>query len=297
MKVVDLCACTGLFSHAFRLQGFDVVAAYELDGDKAAAYQANHPDARVHVQDVMQLTPEDILKHGDPSELVLIGGVPCQDFSKVNRKKQKDTTLRDHIMHLVNEVAPAAAAFENVTAAWEGVADVQHVQDVAVGGLTQRVRGFWRCPPVRRTHGLQGIASLDGRHLKPYRGWGEAIPGYTHILDFTQAGEIPSEGRIRIRAADRPSWTITGKCDFLMLKHGERRAMRWASNEEAARLHGFPDGWAFTPQTGKALQCIGDAVPLAMGRAIAEAIEHQVGGAHASSAERQCVVEKTGGDS
>jgi len=44
-RVVDLCAATGLFSHAFALEGFEVVAGYELDPEKARAWGYNHPHA------------------------------------------------------------------------------------------------------------------------------------------------------------------------------------------------------------------------------------------------------------
>lgn len=278
--VVDICAATGLFARAFLEEGFPVVAGYELDASRAECWEAN-VGAPCTVLDVMRLTPGGLEQWKDgEGRLVVIGGIPCQDFSSSNRFATHDTTLRDHVMNLVRQVG-ARPCIENVVAAWKGVPDVEIVRDCDVGGLTIRERGFWGGPRVEPTHTARPARRLDGRTLLPYRGWCEAIPGADWMLDLTQQSAWVDRGRASLCSSRVPAWTVTSKTDLAVWATSNRRNLRFVGPDDLARLQGFPADWVF-PKTQKHLRgSIGDAVPYAMGRAIARALRQEIETPHA----------------
>lgn len=81
-KVIDLFAGAGGMSKGFELAGFDVVLANEYDETIANTYQQNHPNTKVIVGDIRDITVEDICKEIGEQEITLVtGGPPCQGFS------------------------------------------------------------------------------------------------------------------------------------------------------------------------------------------------------------------------
>lgn len=273
--VVDLCAATGLFARAFKDEGFPVVQGFELDAARASCWESNL-DAPCQVKDVLELKPRDLARHADgDGRLIVIGGVPCQDFSSSNRHATHDTTLRDRVMRVVREVG-ARPCMENVAAGWAGVDDVQLVRDCDVGGVTIRQRAFWGGPRVEPTHAETAARRLDGRQLQVYRGWGEVIPGADWMLDLTQQSAWVDRGRASLCSAKVPAWTVTTKTDLAVWATANRRNLRFLMPADLAALQGFPADWTF-PRTQKGLRgSIGDAVPYAMGRAIARAVRAEL---------------------
>ena len=67
---------------------------------------------------------------------------------------------------------------------------------------------------------------------------------------------------------DVPSPTITGRANRKASGMCHPSATRPLSVRECARLQGFPDGWTFTGAMNKQYMQIGNAVPVALGRAI-----------------------------
>lgn len=252
-----------------------MVAGYELDETRASCWESNL-GAPCFVADVGQLPPGELArwKDGD-GRLVVIGGVPCQDFSHANSRRKMDTTLRDRVMHIVRQIG-ARPCIENVREAWLGIPDVQAVRDCEVGGLTIRERYFWGGPRVAPTHAVRAGRTLDGRQVAPFRGWGEAIEDAQWMADFTNQDVWESRQRLPVVHSSQPAWTVTSKTDCVVWRTDKRRGLRWLTPEDNARLQGFPSDWTF-PQTQKHLRgSIGDAVPYAMGRAIARALREEL---------------------
>lgn len=83
--VVDLfCGCGGL-SLGFALEGFNIVLGVDNDNRALKTFERNFPSARAVPADLHFLVPSELMKlmNGDPGQLdVLIGGPPCQSFSK-----------------------------------------------------------------------------------------------------------------------------------------------------------------------------------------------------------------------
>lgn len=102
--LIDLFCGAGGLSHGFQQAGFTVRAGVDADEDSLVTFQANHPGSHVIKADIQQMTPEKLAKQLNiqPGELdCLVGGPPCQGFSK-NRafRHQNGTFVDDPRNHL-----------------------------------------------------------------------------------------------------------------------------------------------------------------------------------------------------
>jgi DNA (cytosine-5)-methyltransferase 1 len=105
--------------------GFDVAAALEIDADCCATLRANRPHVPVIDRDVMQVSTEELLESARlrPGEAaLLVGGPPCQPFSKAGYWSRGDSLRLDDprantlsaYMRIVEEALPHAFLLENV---------------------------------------------------------------------------------------------------------------------------------------------------------------------------------------
>lgn len=117
-KIIDLfCGCGGL-SLGFEQAGFEV--AYAIDMWQAAinTYNHNHKEKVAECRDIHELTNEKLRELKSSGEIVgVIGGPPCQGFSKVGTRDVNDP--RNHLYleycRVVEEVSPAFFVLENVS--------------------------------------------------------------------------------------------------------------------------------------------------------------------------------------
>ena len=117
-KIIDLfCGCGGL-SLGFEQAGFEV--AYAIDMWQAAinTYTHSHNGQVAECRDIHELTKEKLQELKKSGEIVgVIGGPPCQGFSKVGTRDVNDP--RNHLYleycRVVEEVSPDFFVLENVT--------------------------------------------------------------------------------------------------------------------------------------------------------------------------------------
>lgn len=109
--VVDLFAGAGLFSYAFKREGFDVVQAVEIDRHAAATYARNFGD-EVTVADVRRVRPTS----GRCD--VIIAGPPCQGFSTLGKRDARDPRnyLSLEVVRWARVLRPRVIVIENVAA-------------------------------------------------------------------------------------------------------------------------------------------------------------------------------------
>ncbi|WP_195573371.1 DNA cytosine methyltransferase [Paenibacillus sp. 1001270B_150601_E10] len=72
----------GLLDFGFLQEGFEIELAVELDEDAANSYRVNLGN-HVLTQDIRKVDPKRI------TSPVMIGGTPCQGYSRSNRVNQK----------------------------------------------------------------------------------------------------------------------------------------------------------------------------------------------------------------
>lgn len=120
LKSIDLFSGGGGLSEGMKQAGFDIVSAVELDPTAADTFRCNHPSTNVIERDIRYVAGDEILK---PNKLVkgeldlLAGCPPCQGFSALTRKYNKDdarNSLIKEVTRLITELEPKSLMIENV---------------------------------------------------------------------------------------------------------------------------------------------------------------------------------------
>lgn len=113
-KVVSLFAGCGGLDIGFKEKGFDLEYACDIDPIAVECYKRNI-DQRVYVRDVREEAfRKDILSIGKTD--VVLGGFPCQGFSKAGPKRADDTRnfLYLEMREAINMLRPKIFVAENV---------------------------------------------------------------------------------------------------------------------------------------------------------------------------------------
>jgi DNA (cytosine-5)-methyltransferase 1 len=118
-KIIDLFAGAGGFSHGFKLAGYDVSMAIEIDKWAAETLKVNNPSTKVILGDIRLFQKETEIKTAINNENidVIIGGPPCQGFSVAGPKKDpKDprNSLFIDFSRWVENLQPQMFVMENV---------------------------------------------------------------------------------------------------------------------------------------------------------------------------------------
>jgi DNA (cytosine-5)-methyltransferase 1 len=137
-RTLDLFAGCGGMSLGFHRAGFRSVGAVEINDSARLSHAMNferlaHPDGYRSFADVTHLEPEEAVQHlsaiGRPEERidVIIGGPPCQAFSRLGRAaiwrlagrdqahgEDERATMYHHFMRFVAHLQPVAFVMENV---------------------------------------------------------------------------------------------------------------------------------------------------------------------------------------
>ncbi|MDR0314108.1 MAG: DNA cytosine methyltransferase [Treponema sp.] len=121
LTAIDLFAGAGGFSEGFRMEGFHILAANDLDKNAADTYKQNHPEVQFLDGPIQDIDGQDLLKVTGikKEELdVLIGGPPCQAFSVYNHQRgfhdERSGLFREYI-RIVEALKPKIIVMENVT--------------------------------------------------------------------------------------------------------------------------------------------------------------------------------------
>ncbi|GAB3418439.1 DNA cytosine methyltransferase [Erwinia aphidicola] len=121
-NIIDLFSGCGGFGLGAELAGFHTHTAIDIDNDLQSAYQRNFPNTRVINTDLSSLTKEAwkfIIGNGEIDGV--IGGPPCQGFSRIGKKIKDDprNSLIFHFYRHISIIRPKFFIMENV----EGILD------------------------------------------------------------------------------------------------------------------------------------------------------------------------------
>lgn len=118
MITVDLFSGAGGLSLGLESAGAKVVLANEIIPDFAKTYAANHPHTHVINADIHEVDfAAEVTKLGYGNGVdIVCGGPPCQGFSTVGKKDQRDArnSLFYEFLRAVRELDPKFVVFENV---------------------------------------------------------------------------------------------------------------------------------------------------------------------------------------
>ncbi|SFS33000.1 DNA (cytosine-5)-methyltransferase 1 [Succinivibrio dextrinosolvens] len=117
-KIIDLfCGCGGL-SLGFEMAGFEVSYAIDMWEQAVNTYNYNHKNKVANCVDIHSLSDDQIISLNKNNDIVgIIGGPPCQGFSKVGTRDNNDP--RNHLYleyyRVVKLVKPEFFVIENVS--------------------------------------------------------------------------------------------------------------------------------------------------------------------------------------
>jgi DNA (cytosine-5)-methyltransferase 1 len=134
LNVIDFFSGCGGASKGLELAGFNVSLGIDFEPNAAATYMANFPNAEFILDDVRNITVEDIVnKVPNIAEepLLLCTCAPCQPFSSQNKNKSETDIRRT----LLDEVHRFVLAFNPEYIMLENVPGIQNVNPIIEGPL------------------------------------------------------------------------------------------------------------------------------------------------------------------
>lgn len=341
--VVDLFCGAGGLSVAFANAGFEILVGVDADASALDTYRSSFVNKRSPSTQALQADVGDertdaqvlAILGGRPLD-VLVGGPPCQDFSRARRAEPvaaRKRLVRDYI-RVLRSLDPQMFVFENVPglltadggkrwaelqASWADAGYLVHSSRLdaqfygvpqrrerlfVVGGKPQCAQAFTWPPPTpgvaptveetighlprltageRSTEDSSHFARAHTAHIVEYiatipqgGSWRSASARSARTLDchVGHSGHYDVYGRMN---AKEVAPTITGGCTnpsrgrFI---HPEQH--RGITLREAALLQTFPADYHFCGGIEKASQQIGNAVPVKLGQALADAVKFAI---------------------
>lgn len=112
MRILDLCAGTGAFTHIFHKYGdrFRTIMANDFAKESEQIYKLNHPDIPFILEDIHKV--DDIPEHD-----IMIAGFSCQPFSICGYRKgfeDERSNVFWKIIQIMADKRPQIVIFENV---------------------------------------------------------------------------------------------------------------------------------------------------------------------------------------
>lgn len=258
LRTLDLFSGAGGLSAGLEWSGKGVVqGAVELDSHAAATFSRNHPDARVWVQDIRTLTPEEVQSEIGQVDLIL-GGPMCQGVSQRGPRDPRDERNFAFwaFANYVRVLRPSFFIMENVPA----IASDVHNRSLAIGVFeeleslgyqlsVEAVNAAWLGVPQLR-YRMIVMGSLEWRPSFPQQvrdGVAGAIPESSYVTIGDALMDLPSVeaggGRDQIRMPKKPAWASPYAS---MMRKGARVLFNhWSADTDEVnlkRIRTVPEG-------------------------------------------------------
>jgi len=310
LRMLDVFCGMGALSIGFEKEGCVSVLGVESERPAAGTFAMNRPDAAVLLGDCRKFSIPEIGKAIGRVDIV-VGGVPCEPFSAINRFSPKENDSRrgliNYAINLVVALGARGFVFENVpgavkserwkrararaerlgykTAVWvlraseHGAATIrQRAFFVGVkGGQLPEQDGVPRSRPRSVRDVLSGLGPPggEGLHSAPPP-LSDRLKLFVQIL---REGKSP-EAELR---AGRLSSIHQGD---VLIRSPDKPAptliaqgafihwggKRWLTLRETARIQGIPDSYKFAVSTWTGVRgLLGDCVPVPLASAVAKA--------------------------
>lgn len=291
MNVVDLfCGCGGL-SLGFQKGGMHIVASYDNWDDALTVYRQNfsHPAIKMDLMDVDNSVKKIQEYHPD----MIIGGPPCQDFSSAGKRDENNGRgdLTVAYAKIIAEIRPEWFVMENVSriVKTQKLVEARAIFKATGYGLTQTILNASLCgvPQKRKRFVLIGhlgeeddfmSAALMNNQAKKemtvadYMGDRLGIEYYyRHPRSYVRRGVFSiHEPSPTIRGVNRPMPNGYKKHDGDPVESLE--GIRALTTKERSLIQTFPEDFNFSGSKTDIEQMIGNAVPVNLGKFIAESI-------------------------
>ena len=291
MRVVDLFSGCGGMSLGFEQAGFDVVAAFDNWSAAISIYEKNfsHP---IYQKDLSE--DDAVSAIADIKPDLIMGGPPCQDYSIAGKREMgKRANLTIRFAEIVATVKPRWVVFENVynIERFPTLPEMKKMLSDAGYGLTTRVLDASRCgvPQKRQRFFLIGkLGEVDG-FLDTTLVSGLSSSQMTvrdYLGDRLQTEYYymhpRSYNRRAVFSVDEPASTIRGinrPIPENYKRHPADKAavtdgVRALTTRERGYIQTFPDTFSFPGAKTDVELAIGNAVPPALAKYVAECIKN-----------------------
>ncbi|MFJ7285586.1 DNA cytosine methyltransferase [Pseudomonas sp. NPDC099000] len=130
--IIDLFSGCGGFSLGAELAGFQSIAAIDIDSTLQSSFGKNFPKAKPIQGNVAEILKSDWNQLiGSVRPTGIIGGPPCQGFSRIGKREKQDprNDLIHHYYRHVKELSPKFFVMENV----QGLLDNENIETLMNG--------------------------------------------------------------------------------------------------------------------------------------------------------------------
>lgn len=291
MNTVDLFSGCGGLSLGFQTAGMNIVAAYDNWPAATWVYNVNF-DHPIHTLDLSseEVAAENIQQY-QPE--MIIGGPPCQDFSSAGLRNENNGrgNLTVSYAKIISLLRPEWFVMENVSTITKTNKLVKAIEIFkgAGYGLTQIVLNAALCgvPQKRKRFFMIGKLGmydefmydflsnrLDSKEMTVKDYFGDKIDFefyYRHPRSYARRGIFSVyEPSPTIRGVNRPvprGYSIHHNDPVKSLE-----GIRALTTEERAMIQTFPETFRFYGSKSEIEQMIGNAVPVNLGKFVANAI-------------------------
>jgi DNA (cytosine-5)-methyltransferase 1 len=294
MKVVDLFSGCGGLSLGFQNAGFDVVAAFDNWKKAAEIYKANfsHP---IFETDLSNITDFGIFKKFNPE--MIIGGPPCQDFSSAGKRDEDNGKgdLTVNFAEIIANVKPEWFVMENVEriTKTKKLVEAKKIFKENGYGLTSVTLDASYCnvPQARKRFFLVGHLNSPDNFLEYYLNKNQNKKPMTiydylgNSLGIEDYYRHPrSYQRRAIFSIHEPSPTIRGVNRPIPQNYTQHEGDTAIVNEkvrplttiERSYIQTFPKDFKFFGTKTDLEQIIGNAVPVNLGKFVADCIQEYI---------------------
>jgi len=305
-KTIDVfCGIGGLTLGFERGAGTETVVAMEAEIHAARTFALNHSKTALLFGDCRRYAPASIKENVGDVEGV-VGGVPCEPFSRARRLDYSRTDPRRNLINyalkLVSTFQPKFFCFENVWGAPDSPSWKKARSRISKAGYGVNV---WKLnaaehgsPQARKRAFLVGVKGYTGELAPPaavdgaqksvtdaWKGLGEPKEGGdpmhppmkdlpTNVKNAIKKGK-PGDGLANhVPAAGHyAAWLAADKPSRTVLtgRHlVHPSGKRWITAREAARIQEIPDDYKFAVGEPGAWKLLGDCVPVSLGTAVSK---------------------------
>jgi len=294
METVDLFSGCGGLSLGFQDAGFEILAAFDKWEPAAKVYRDNfkHP---VYDTDLRSKEGLEFVKSLKPQ--MIIGGPPCQDFSSAGKR---DETLGRADLTISYATIAAAAKPEWVVMENVGRIIKSHILKEALRifkkagyGVSYQVldASFCGVPQSRKRFFLVGHRHSPDRFLNLYFDKNQSCKPMTLFDYFGKSLGIEyyyrhprNYGRRGIFSIYEPSPTIRGVNRTIPKGYAKHEGdpveisdkIRPLTTKERSLIQTFPEDFIFNGHKTDLEQIIGNAVPVKLGKYVANCINEYI---------------------
>ena len=300
---IDLFSGCGGTSCGFKMAGWTSMCAVDIFEDALKTYKANFPEAETICDSVESEKVQQILRERYKGVDAVIGGPPCQGFSRRNmtasdEKKSELNKLPFVYAKLAISLDPKFIMMEEVPAAMPVVEEVVSIFEQAgykvhyaiylasnymVPQNRKRVLivaylpecGF--VPPIPAAKAMS-VSEAFSIHPVPEHGACVSEKALVRVRELEESGKRLIGGNYGLMNMDIPSPTILTQSRASTGPYTIRRDDTYhkLSIQEIARLQSFPHDYTFSGTVTSIRTQIGNAVPPMLAKSIALGMIFQV---------------------